>query len=157
MNTLVYEPNHNYLKDLHIQQKKRFYPTMADTSKEFSNLVFPSSSYTIKTRKRQLEALSYSKNLKKDHPGTTPFHGNWTIDRARPHELVPAGLRIPKGFKQRLGDKIPVLVDKLKREGAKHDEIKQIVGVSMTKSVEKYRNKPKIGLAIETRNWELLN
>jgi len=36
VNAIVWEEDHDYLKDLQTQQKKKFFPTMADSSKEFS-------------------------------------------------------------------------------------------------------------------------
>lgn len=32
VNALVYEPSHDYLKDMQTQQKRKCYPSMADTS-----------------------------------------------------------------------------------------------------------------------------
>ena len=48
INALVFEDDHNYLKDLHTQQKRKYFPNMSESSNEFGNLVFPATSYTLK-------------------------------------------------------------------------------------------------------------
>lgn len=45
VNALVFEDNHDYLRDLQTQIKRRYYPTNAESSKEFGDLVFPASNY----------------------------------------------------------------------------------------------------------------
>ena len=45
VNQLVYEKDPNYLCDLQTQKKRQFFPTMADTSYEFSHLHVPASRY----------------------------------------------------------------------------------------------------------------
>mmetsp|Transcript_18688 Transcript_18688/g.28618 ORF Transcript_18688/g.28618 Transcript_18688/m.28618 type:complete len:131 (+) Transcript_18688:1177-1569(+) len=84
VNSMVYEENHNYLRDLQTQQKRKFYPTMAETSPEFGNLLFPASQYAIgQSRLKQLEALDYQRGAAKDN-NSTPFHGNWTSGGKNP-------------------------------------------------------------------------
>ena len=43
--SIVRDDNHSYLNDLQTQKKRLYFPTNADTSKEFSNIVFPATTY----------------------------------------------------------------------------------------------------------------
>lgn len=45
VNQLVYEQNHDYLKDMQTQQKRKCYPSMAESSQEFARLLVPASPY----------------------------------------------------------------------------------------------------------------
>lgn len=86
VNALVYEDNHDYLRDLRTQTKRRCYPANTESSKEFGDLVFPASHYT-----RQ--------NLTKDVPRNgkdTPASGNWAMRRSEPSGLEAAGARRPR-------------------------------------------------------------
>jgi hypothetical protein len=43
INQLIQDNNHDYLKDLQIQQKRKHYTTMTESSGEFNNLLLPGS------------------------------------------------------------------------------------------------------------------
>ena len=56
----------------------------------------------------------------------------------------------------RLADKIQVTIEKMKNDGSNDAEIKDILQQQKTNSVEKYGNKSKIGLILETENEKML-
>ena len=56
----------------------------------------------------------------------------------------------------RLADKIPVLIEQLKKEGKSDAEIKEILANKKIHSVEKYGNKSKIGLLFENQNEQIM-
>ena len=87
---LTFETNHNYLRDLQTQQKRKYFPTMAEDSQDFSQLLFPASKFM----------LGEIGNVPKDQQSNTPLTGNWSNgERAEVSMLSPAGQRIPKHFK----------------------------------------------------------
>lgn len=55
-----------------------------------------------------------------------------------------------------LGDKIPLLVQQMKQEGASEKEIREAILDKKDRSVEKYGNKSKIGLFLEQENQRLM-
>jgi hypothetical protein len=89
VNSMIYEENHNYLKDLQTQRKRRYYPNNAESSREFGHLIFPASSYTVSKSLRDIP-----KNVKEE----TPMSGDWAMRRSEPSLLDPAGQRKPKDF-----------------------------------------------------------
>jgi len=56
----------------------------------------------------------------------------------------------------RLADKIPLLIDQLKKDGKSDVEIKEILQHKKIHSVEKYGNKSKIGLLFENQNEQIM-
>ena len=86
VNQLVYERNHDYLRDMQTQQKRKFFPTNADTSNEFSNLHLPASKYCKDS------------NVFKDN-SNTPMSGQWYHPKREVASLEPAGRRIPTDYK----------------------------------------------------------
>ena len=90
VNALIYEENHDYLRDLQVQKKKRYYPTNAESSSEFGNILFPSTNFL---RNTMYKTEDVPKNDK-----STPIHGNWAMRRSEPSLLDPAGCRKPKPF-----------------------------------------------------------
>lgn len=88
INQLVYDDQHDYLKDLQTQQKKKAYPSMFHTSTAFNELLFPASNHNIEERSKRYKAVT-----------STP---KWTVKkRINALSLDPAGARIPKDFKKR--------------------------------------------------------
>lgn len=99
VNALVYEEAHDPLLALQTQQKRRFFPTMAESSLEFDQLLFPASRYQRSEREKMIKQLE-SKNKKRDGPNAGSYNGNWTTEKPNLAELGPAGMRIPKNFKR---------------------------------------------------------
>lgn len=65
---MVYEHDHDYLKDMQTQQKKKFFPPMTETSQEFSQLHFPASTYCKKLNRiaqEKSQSMNKSQNFKK--------------------------------------------------------------------------------------------
>lgn len=83
--------------------------------------------------------------------------GTFDVPRSsRPIELSPAGARIPVQYKKSLAEKIPLMVDRLKEEGANEDQIKQAIFAKKIKSIEKYGNRSKVGMLMNEQNKHLL-
>ena len=94
LNVLTYEENHNFLRDLQTQQKRKFFPTMAEDSQQFSQLLFPASRYMLDEYNG-----ANAQRQAKDSSEHTPLSGNWSIGaRQEVSTLSPAGQRVPKQF-----------------------------------------------------------
>lgn len=94
LNVLTYEENHNFLRDLQTQQKRKFFPTMAEDSQQFSQLLFPASRYMLDEYNG-----ANAQKLAKDSSEHTPLSGNWSLGaKAEVSTLSPAGQRVPKQF-----------------------------------------------------------
>lgn len=141
INVLVFDDNHDPLKDLQIQKKKKFFPTMADTSTEFHNIHFPASTYNKQSR---------------DVGAAVPLSGNWALEKQEVSDMGPAGQRIPKDFKKNLAEKIPIMMEQLKSQGLNEEEITRAILEKRAQSIEKYGNKSKIGLLLEQENKDLV-
>ena len=92
---------------------------MFTTSYEFGQTVVPASAHTISERNRRIKAALSQQlnNVSKDDQAGSPMSGNWTKRKQQNLNDNPAGIRIPKEFKRSLADKIPNLIEKLKKEG----------------------------------------
>ena len=87
VNQLVYEVDHDYLKDMQTQQKKKYFPPMTETSKEFSQLHFPASTYC-----KQMTRLAQESQKAKTMNKSQNF-------KAQYFDLSPAGIRIPQEYR----------------------------------------------------------
>lgn len=93
MNSLIYEEGYDYLNDLQIPKKRRYYPTNAESSGEFSHLVVPASPF--------IRNSIQTSNFVPKNDKTTPLSGNWSQRKSEPSLLEPAGKRLPKEFERR--------------------------------------------------------
>lgn len=80
------------------------------------------------------------------------MNGNWTQKQPENLDANPAGIRIPKEFKKSLADKIPNLIEKLKKEGKDESSIQDMIEQKKINQVEKYGNKSKVGLILDMKN-----
>ena len=91
VNVLVYEASHDYLKDMQTQQKRKCYPSMADSSQEFARLVVPASPY-IKSSLKSFSELAKSQ--------TSRSRKSAERQRFARMDPEPAGGRKPIPFRQ---------------------------------------------------------
>jgi hypothetical protein len=91
VNALVYEASHDYLKDMQTQQKRKCYPSMAESSQEFARLVVPASPY-IKSSLKSFSELAKSQSSRSRKSAER--------QRFARMDLEPAGGRRPVPFRQ---------------------------------------------------------
>jgi hypothetical protein len=75
------------------------YPTMFQTCKDFNQLVVPAAEY-VKSERYSIPTS----------PERRQHHSPSPSDK-------PAGLRLPKPFKANLADKVPIIMQRLQKEG----------------------------------------
>lgn len=109
---------------------------MFQTCNDFNRLVVPAGEY-IKNQR-------YS------------FHNSPDIAKPKHSLDNPAGMRIPQPFKATLGDKVPLVMQKLKKEGMSQLEIRKIVEELQNKKINKFHNRHRIGQVLENENRKLL-
>ena len=53
------------------------------------------------------------------------------------NDEAPAGQRIPKTYKRYLGDKLPILISKMRQEGSSIEDIRKQMDARLFKSIDK--------------------
>jgi len=123
-----------------------FEKTQHALSNGFKDLCVPSNAATVEQEHRDLlgesNAFRYKERVASLNRSPAP--------KAAP--LEPAGYRVPRPFKKTLVDKMPDWIEKYRSEGLEDAEIDQILKEKQHKYIEKWGNKSRVGVLLNSYN-----